>query len=49
MTFAPTDFNLFILSLLILSGMVMIWLYPFIREAKENPIPVLPEVASTII
>ena len=46
---SPRAFNMTLLSILILAGMVRISLYPFEAAAIARPIPVLPDVGSTSI
>ena len=45
---APYAFNRFLLSTLIVSGIVRMILYPFAAAMDARPIPVLPDVGSMI-
>ena len=45
---APYAFRIFLLSTLIVSGIVSITLYPLIAAREARPIPVLPDVGSMI-
>lgn len=47
MTSAPNAFNKTRRSMLILSGMVSLSLYPRAAATMANPMPVLPDVGST--
>ena len=49
MTLAPTALRTSIFSFDCLSVVTQISLYPFTLAAKAKPIPVLPEVPSTIV
>ena len=44
---APNALSIFLRSMLMLSGIVRISLYPFTAATKAKPIPVFPDVGST--
>ena len=46
---APYALRIFLLSTLIVSGIVRITLYPFAVPTDASPIPVLPDVASIMV
>ena len=48
-TSAPKDFKRLIFSLLTLSGITKIARYPFTEATSASPIPVFPDVASTMV
>ena len=49
MIWAPKPFRTFAFSVDIFYGMVIVISYPLTALARASPIPVLPEVASTIL